>query len=119
LSGKDAAETPIVVTQAYDLALWLLPKVERLPRSYRFTLGLRMTDAALDLLTLLVEAAYRKNKTATLDAASNKVNLLRYLVRLSKDLKHFPDEGYFHVMTKLDEIGRMVGGWRRERSMQA
>ncbi len=112
-------ETPVVVTQAYDLALWLLPKVEKLPRSYRFTLGLRMTDTVLDLLSLLVKACYEKSKTATLQTASNKVNLLRYLLRLSKDLKHFPEEGYFHVMSKLDEIGRMIGGWLRERSTPA
>jgi hypothetical protein len=102
-----------VVVQAYDLALWLLPKIEKLPRSYRFTLGLRMTDAVLDLLTLLVDAAYRKDKSALLRAASTKVNALRYLLRLSKDLRYFPHEGYHHVNTKLDEVGRMIGGWSR------
>ncbi len=56
MAERNQIETPVVVTQAYDLALWLLPKVEKLPRSYRFTLGLRMTDAVLDLLGLLVKA---------------------------------------------------------------
>jgi len=46
-----------VVGKAYDFALWLLPKVESFPRSFRFTLGERLSGHGLDLLSLLTEAA--------------------------------------------------------------
>ena len=36
-----------VVGKAYDFALWLLPKVESLPRSFRFTLGEPLTGYRL------------------------------------------------------------------------
>ncbi len=32
-------QLPPIVTKAYDLALWLLPRVNDFPRSYRFILG--------------------------------------------------------------------------------
>src|SRR6266849_2691000 len=79
-------DVTIVVAKAYDLTLWVLPKVEKLPKSYRFTLGQRLMDASLDLLLALVEAAYRRDKGAALRTASARVNALRYLLRLAKDL---------------------------------
>jgi hypothetical protein len=52
----------IVVGTAYDLALWIIQKVEKFSKSYRFSVEQRLMDGALDLLLLLVEAAYRKDK---------------------------------------------------------
>ena len=51
-------EPAIVVTKAYDLVLWLLPKAETFSRSYRFSVGERVVAHSLDLLLALVEAAY-------------------------------------------------------------
>jgi hypothetical protein len=107
-------DPPVVIVKTYDLALWLLPKVEKLPRSYRFTLGQRITDTVLDLLLALVDASYRRDKGSAIRAASAKVNALRYLLRLSKDLRFLPLDAYHHVGEKLDEIGRMVGGWEKK-----
>ncbi|MBI5411336.1 MAG: hypothetical protein HZA21_05030 [Nitrospirae bacterium] len=35
-------DLPPIVMKAYDLALWLLPRVNGFPRSCRFTLGDRL-----------------------------------------------------------------------------
>ncbi|HEV2349817.1 MAG TPA: hypothetical protein VG028_08245 [Terriglobia bacterium] len=32
-------ETAVVVEKTYDFLLWLLPKVEKFPRSFRFSAG--------------------------------------------------------------------------------
>ena len=95
LSDKGNPEIAVVVTKAYDLNLWLFPKVEKLPKSYRFSLGQRMIDSSLELLLSLVEAAYRSDKGASLRNASARTNGLRYMLRLAKDL---------HVIT-LDAYG--------------
>ncbi len=105
--------TPIIVGKTYDFVLWLLPKVEKFPRSYRFTVGERLTGNGLDLLMLLVEAAYTQSKEDLLEQASRKVNGTRYLIRLAKDLHLLSLEAYEFAATNLDEIGRMVGGWRK------
>jgi hypothetical protein len=46
----------------------------------------RMVNRALDLLLLLVEAAYSAEKVELLNRASRSVNGVRYLLRLAKDL---------------------------------
>jgi len=106
-------DTPLVVAKAYDFVLWLLPKVETFNRAYRFTIGERLTGHGLDLMNTLVEAAYSREKETLLQDANRKINSIRYLLRLAKDLKLMTIDSYGFSAERLDEIGRMVGGWRK------
>lgn len=104
-------EPPVVVGKAYDFALWMLPKVEKFPRSYKFSVGDRLADGALDILSLLVEAGYTREKRATLEQVNRNVNVVRYLLRLAKDLRLLSQDAYAFASERLEEIGRMTGGW--------
>ena len=46
----------------YRFILWLIPAVEKFPRSQTFLLGDRIQSTALDVLERLVEATYTKSK---------------------------------------------------------
>lgn len=109
-------EPAVVVGKTYDLTLWLLPKVEKFPRSYRFSVGDRLVAVSLDLLTLLVDAAYSRDKQQHLEQVNLKSNTLRYLLRLAKDLRLLSEDSYAFAGEKVDEIGRMIGGWRKGKS---
>jgi hypothetical protein len=50
-----------VVPRAFNLVLWLIPRVNEFPRAQRFVLGERIESTALDLLDVLVEAQYRSD----------------------------------------------------------
>ena len=52
-------ETAVVVQKAYDWNLWILPKVEKFPKSYRFSVGQNLVSTSLDLLMNLVDATYQ------------------------------------------------------------
>ena len=104
-------EPAIVVQKAYDWNLWILPKVETFPRSYRFSVGSNLVATSLDLLMSLVDASYQSRNTASLAVAVRNVNRVRYLVRLSKDLRLMNLKAYEFAAQGLDEIGRMSGGW--------
>lgn len=111
--------TPIAVTKTYDFVRWLLPKVEAFPRAYKFTLGDRLTTQGLDLLSLIVEAAYASRKNELLQTANHKVNSTRYLLRLAKDMSLLSASSYAYSAEQLDEIGRMVGGWLKSQPSPA
>ncbi len=113
MAGQQRGETAIVVEKTYDFLLWLLPKVEKFPRSFRFTVGDRTVGVGLDLLLALVEAAYSTEKRELLETSSRKANGLRYLLRLAKDLKLLTLDSYGFAAGRIEEIGRMVGGWRK------
>jgi hypothetical protein len=106
-----ASEPAIVVQKAYDWALWILPKVEKFPKGYRFSIGQNLVTYSLDLLMNLVDATYQARNASALGAAVRDVNRVRYLIRLSKDLKLLNLAGYEFASKGLDEIGRMTGGW--------
>ena len=41
------------------------------------------------------------------------LNRMRFLLRLAKDLKLMSVDSYGHAAERVEEIGRMVGGWRK------
>jgi hypothetical protein len=107
---------PVAVSKAHDFTLWMMPKVENFPRAHRFTIGERLTALTLDLLTSLVEAAYARDKRPPLDAAATQINKIRYLLRLARDLRLMSADSWAFSAERLDEIGRMAGGWKRSLS---
>ena len=108
-----SSEPAVVVQKAYDLTLWIIPKVEKFPKSHRFTVGQPLAQGAIELLLHLVDATYQSRNGGSLASAVREVNRIRYLLRLAKDLKLLSLEAHEFAAHAIDEIGRMAGGWRR------
>ena len=101
------------ITKLYDFLLWMIPKLEKFPRSQKFVLGDRIENLMLDILDLLIDAAYSRKKNELLRTANLKLEKLRYLVRLSKDLKLINRKGYEFSARAMNGIGISIGGWLR------
>ncbi len=71
----------------YRFLLWLVPTVERFPRSQKFLLGDRIQGTALDLLESLVEATYTRQRSNHLARSNLGIEKLRFLFRLALDLR--------------------------------
>ena len=56
---SNSTEPTVVVQKAYDWALWIIPKVEKFPKSYRFSIGQSLVTASIELLLDLVDATYQ------------------------------------------------------------
>ena len=102
------------VTKVYDVLKWLIPKISKLPRSHKFTLGDRATNLALDVLMVLVEASYTRNKLELLRQANRKLEQLRYLLRLCKYLELFSLKSYEYISREINEAGSLIGGWVKQ-----
>jgi hypothetical protein len=99
------------VTKTYDLIAWMVPTLEKLPKNQRFLLGDRIQAALLDILEHLIRAAYSKSKENALREANFKLETVRYLVRLTKDLKYLSIRRYEFASRSIDDIGAEIGGW--------
>ncbi|NLH47508.1 MAG: diversity-generating retroelement protein Avd [Myxococcales bacterium] len=104
------------IQKAYDLAKEVLVRLAKFPRDHKFTLGDRIADNVLTVLELLVQAAYTKKKVDLLDEANIRLERLRMLLRLSRELGALSDKGYEHVMGILTDLGQQLGGWRKQAS---
>lgn len=74
--------------KAYRFLLWVVPALEKFPRSQRVLLGDRIETTALAVLEGLVEATYSKQVEAILREVNLALERLRFLFRLSKDLHY-------------------------------
>lgn len=108
---NNARQTGPALEHMQRFMLWLVPTIEKFPRSQKFTLGDRIQTTALDVLERLIEATYTKARAKSLQAANLGVEKLRILIRLATDLKVLDLRRYEHAARGLDEIGRMIGGW--------
>ena len=92
----------------------VLPRVANFPRDYKFALGDRIIDNCLSILELLIQASYSREKIRFLDEANLRLERLRFLLRLCRDLGSLSNNGYEHVMKMITELGSQVGGWRKQ-----
>jgi hypothetical protein len=97
--------------KAYDLVLWSCQHVARFPRSHRFVLGERIERNLYDLLESLIQARYTRERRPLLARANLTLEVLRFQVRLARDLQCLRVGSYGFAARSLDEIGRLVGGW--------
>ena len=74
-------------------------------------LGERIERNLYDLLEILIRAKYTKNRLPPLNQANLVLEVLRFQMRLAKDLQCLKVDSYGFATTAIDEIGKLIGGW--------
>lgn len=111
-------QSPIFV-KTYDFLLWLIPLTLKFPRSQRFLLAERLSKMALDFYDAILEAVMEPGRQdELLDEADRLLTKIRLYVRLSHDLKCISLGQLEHAARLMDEIGRLIGGWKRKRAKE-
>ena len=111
-----ATPTIQAVPKLYDVIMWLMGRVEKFPRSHKFTLGDRTVNLALDTLELLIEATYTRDRLRLLRKANVQLEKLRYLIRLCRDFKLLSAKQYAYISNEINEVGKRIGGWIRSQA---
>ncbi len=83
------------------------------PKTKRYTLGQKLDNITLEIFELLFSVTNSGNKTDTLYKISNKIDLLKILLRLARDTLALTNKNYLELQEVLQEIGKMLGGWIR------
>ncbi len=104
---------PPVYVLLVDLTGWTLDRTASLPKSHRFTFGERVDRLTLDCLELTLEAIWSPPDTKKVPLRRLNLNLekLRVFWRMIHERRWISAQQLLFVSQKLDEIGRMVGGW--------
>lgn len=108
-------EKLVLFQKIYDFLLWLYPLVNRLPKHHKTVLGRQIEETGLALLLLTASAnKERGNKRLELQTQiSDKLDKLRILVRLTKDLRFMSIKQYAFAAEKINEIGKILSGWMK------
>lgn len=83
-------------------------------KSARYTMGARIENKFLDLLELSHNAYYSKKeeKTEKISKCIFILDTLKYLISVAWEAKLISHNKFEEIVQKLDEIGRMLGGWK-------
>jgi len=109
-----ARATGPALEACYQLILWLVPTIEKFPRSQKFLLGDRLHGQALAVSDDLIKATFvPRERALCLRSANLALERMRFSVRIAKDLGHLDFSHYEYAARAIDEVGRLVGGWIR------
>ena len=99
--------------KVYFLLKETIPMLNNFPRSQKFTLADRIQNQLSDLLEASIRAYYQSanQKKETLNSINISLEILRHYFRLGYDLGIYSSLKYNFFAEKLNEIGRMTGGW--------
>ena len=111
--SSSARRTGPAIEAHYRFLLWLIPAVEKFPRSQKFLLGDRIQAAALDVQEALIEVTYTRDRREHLARANLGLEKLRFFARLAFDMRYFDMRRDEHAARALDETGRLVGAWAK------
>lgn len=85
------------------------------PQKDRYVLGQKVETLTLESLQLIVLAGIseRDKKLPFLEKSIALVDLIKIMLRLAKDINILDGKKYLQLEGLLQEIGRMLGGWRK------
>ena len=109
----NARKTGAAVEAHFQFLMWLVPAIEKFPRTQKFLLGDRIQTTSLDVLECLIEATYTRDRKGQLARANLGIEKLRFFFRLAVELQYLDRRRYQHAARTLDEIGRLIGGWAK------
>lgn len=103
-----------VIQKTHDLIKWYVPVLEKLPRTYKFTLGERMIHHLYELLEGLIEAKYSSKKNDILKKLNIKLDVVRHETQLLIEFNLISLDRYQHANKMINEVGTELGGWIKQ-----
>ena len=86
-----------------------------MPRIHRSTIGARIGNAFLDIIETAYHAYYASGnaKIEKITTAMVRLDSMKFLLAIAWENKLIANAPYAELSAKLEEIGKMLGGWKR------
>lgn len=105
-----------VYKSSYDLLMEIFELVKHFPREYKYTVGEKLKDEALEMIMNIYRANTRQQKKDTLQNAREHLEVVRLLMRLTKDMKQINVNRFVDVNKKIENISKQLTGWQKASS---
>ena len=111
---KDKDKELPVIQQVYDLIIWYVPVLNRLPRDHKFNIGNRVVEGLYEVLEQLILARFETDKLARLETINARLNVVRYQTRLLADFKQLDGKQLYQGAKLINEVGQQLGQWIKQ-----
>jgi len=105
-------ELPVYKT-SYDLLLEIFKFTKEFGKDYKYTVGESLKKETMELMMLIFRANTRKDKYAVLQEARERIEVIRLLVRVMKDLHQISLKTFVQVNQHIEDVSRQLTGWQR------
>lgn len=110
-----AQDLPVIEKTTSAYKLWH-DYFAHFPRLSRYTLGTKIDALFLETIELILLAGYarRSQKLTVVERASSKLDTLKFFLRVAWEIKSIDHKKYAKLSEPLLEVGKMLGGWRKQ-----
>lgn len=90
--------------------------VPHMSKGARYTMGVRIENKFIDLLELTYLAYFSKkeNKIEKISECILALDTLKFIISTAWDAKFISHKHFEDIAPKLEEAGRMLGGWKNK-----
>jgi len=91
-----------------------------LPKLHRHSLGQRIDTLFVEIIESIATASFLtpQDKPPYIRLSIRRIDTLRVLLMVLWETKSLDDKKFIALSTKIDEIGKMLGGWMGKLSIQ-
>jgi len=120
-----AQEELAVITQAKNLAFYVLDITEKSPKQFRVVFANRLQNHALDILELLIEANFTQIETDLKERkrlqkqAYTKLKLLSNIAFMAMQSQAIKITHYTNISKYVEEVSALISGWGKSDSKRA
>jgi hypothetical protein len=104
--------------KVYEMILYGSPALTQFPKSEKYVLAREIRESMYTILKLVITVEKKYYKKTTLGELDTELDILRHFLRLAADERLYPDKKpclpfrkYEIWSKKLNEIGKMIGGY--------
>ena len=98
---------------AYDLLDVIIDLAKNMPRDFKQSIGGKLRDESVDIVTLIFRANVSHDKAAHLVSLVERLQVCELLLRLSRDRRLISTGQYAKAIGLTSNIGKQANGWRR------
>ncbi len=103
----------LIYKASYDVFFKFVNLINHFPREYKYSLGERIQNVAIDIIVLIYKANSSNDKSVLISKIIENIQLLYLFLRLSHDLKIISVDKYAEIIEMLDGISKQACGWQK------
>lgn len=102
-----------VYKSTYDLLLAIFHFTKDFSKEYKYTIGESLKKETIELLILIYKANARQNKQEVLQEAKERIEVIRLLIRVMKDLHQIGVQKFIQINQSIENVSKQISGWSK------
>ena len=108
-----------IYRSAADVVVYIDRVVREFPRYHKYALGARLRDVSIDITLLVARANRREDREQFLPLLCERIEELKLLVNLGKEVGAFKSfKQFVEITEQVVSLARQAEGWRKSSRRQ-